>query len=65
MIKHDKYCPRCKILFECKVDTIELCQCAPILITEQERNYLSKKFEDCLCANCIKELQIEYKFESK
>jgi hypothetical protein len=55
-----KYCPKCKILFECKVDSIEECHCADIALTEQERNYFSEKFEGCLCVKCMKELQVEY-----
>jgi hypothetical protein len=45
------------------VDSIEECHCADIALTEQERNYFSEKFEDCLCVKCMKELQVEYQFQ--
>ena len=26
----------------------------------EERNYLQEKYDDCLCANCMKELKAEF-----
>lgn len=61
MCEHEKkYCPRCRTRFECKVGSILLCQCTSITLTESERNYLHERYEDCLCANCMKELRAEY-----
>ena len=31
-----------------------------VTLTENERNYLHEKYEDCLCDNCMKELKIEF-----
>jgi hypothetical protein len=60
MSEHEKkYCPRCSTPFECKVGSILLCQCTSVTLTETERNYLHENYEDCLCANCMKELKIE------
>lgn len=61
MQKHEiKYCPRCKIRFECKVGSVLLCQCSDVRLTEAERNYLRESYDDCLCANCMKALKTEY-----
>lgn len=58
--QEEKYCPRCKAIFECKVGSINECQCSAIILTAEERNYISEKFDDCLCASCMKELKTEY-----
>lgn len=61
MIKHEiKYCPRCKHTFECKLGSILLCQCTTVTLNEKERDYMREKFDDCLCADCMKEVRAEY-----
>ena len=61
MPKHeDKYCPRCQTLFECKVGSINLCQCTTVQLTQEERAYLAKMYDDCLCANCMRALKQEF-----
>lgn len=61
MIEHEKkYCPRCNTNFECKVGSIMLCQCTTVTLNEKEREYLREHFDDCLCANCMQELKVEY-----
>ena len=58
MCRHeDKYCPRCGITFECKAGNITQCQCYGISVNNEEQQYISKQFTDCLCLKCIKELQ--------
>lgn len=57
----EKHCPRCQALFECKLGSINLCQCTKISLNDAERDYISSQFEDCLCAKCLLELQKEYK----
>ncbi|WP_188459887.1 cysteine-rich CWC family protein [Marivirga lumbricoides] len=64
MIKHEeKYCPRCNTLFECKVGSISLCQCTAVILTEEERNFMRNKFDDCLCASCMKQVKSAYQNE--
>ena len=59
--KHEeKYCPRCNTLFECKVGSISLCQCTTVQLSQEERSFFNQKYNDCLCANCMKELKSEY-----
>lgn len=61
MIKHEeKYFPRCKTQFECKVGSILLCQCTTVEISEEERDFIHGQYDDCLCAACMKELKAEY-----
>jgi hypothetical protein len=61
MVKHEeKYCPRCNTVFECKVGSILICQCTTVRLNEKERDYMREKFDDCLCASCMKEVRAEY-----
>ncbi|MHA4808372.1 cysteine-rich CWC family protein [Flavitalea flava] len=57
MCKHEeKYCPRCKSAFECKVGDITQCQCFGIGLNPEEKKFLEERYEDCLCRNCLLEL---------
>ncbi|MBC7417442.1 MAG: cysteine-rich CWC family protein [Pedobacter sp.] len=59
--KHEAVkCERCNIPFECKVGTINLCQCQAVALNIEQRNYIRYRYDDCLCANCLKELRKEY-----
>jgi Cysteine-rich CWC len=61
MCKHEeKLCPRCSIAFECKAGTIMQCQCSTIQLTVEESAFIQAKYEDCLCINCLFELQKKY-----
>ncbi|MEP7143169.1 MAG: cysteine-rich CWC family protein [Ferruginibacter sp.] len=59
----DKYCPRCGIAFECKMGNITQCQCYDIALNNEELQYITKQFTDCLCFNCIKSLRTEFNTE--
>jgi hypothetical protein len=69
MPRHEeKICPRCQARFECKVGSINLCQCQTVQLNDDERAYIQAQFDDCLCANCLLALKKEYnqrKFEGK
>ena len=61
MCKHEeKHCPSCCTVFECKAGSIMQCQCSAIQLSLEERVYVEAKFEDCLCIDCLKALQMEY-----
>lgn len=61
MDKHEgKRCPNCGSCFECKLGSILLCQCNTVPLTEAERDYIHNKFDDCLCATCMKALKQAY-----
>jgi len=59
MCKHEeKYCPRCRASFECKVGDITRCQCFGLTpFTEEEKSFLEQRYKDCLCRNCLLELK--------
>lgn len=61
MCKHEeKPCPRCNNPFECKVGDVTHCQCYTIKLSDAERDFIARKFSDCLCANCMRDLRAEY-----
>ncbi|MBR1716240.1 MAG: cysteine-rich CWC family protein [Paludibacteraceae bacterium] len=51
-----KYCPRCGKEFVCRHDQPSICQCAAVQLTKEVRAYLSAHYQDCLCADCLREL---------
>ncbi|WP_428979747.1 cysteine-rich CWC family protein [Flagellimonas halotolerans] len=60
MAQHeDTYCQRCNAQFECKVGSISLCQCSAVAINKEEQEYISLKYSDCLCAQCLRQLKLE------
>lgn len=60
MNKENVECPRCHKTFLCKANTIENCDCSKIVLSNEERIYVSFKFKGCLCTACLKELRSEY-----
>ena len=58
--KHElKVCPRCGKTFECKPGDITNCQCAGLKISEEVAAFIAKKYGDCLCISCLRELNQE------
>ncbi|WP_083928154.1 cysteine-rich CWC family protein [Spirosoma panaciterrae] len=53
-------CPRCGQLFECRVGSINLCQCQAIPLTEEQRHYVDSLYQGCLCAACLFVLRSDY-----
>ncbi len=61
MSKHEiKNCPSCSHPFECKTGDIINCQCETVKLTQQHRNYIQSKYDDCLCANCMNKLRSQF-----
>ncbi len=61
MCTHEqKYCPRCQKSFECKVGSILLCQCTTVILEQEERDYIARHYEDCLCTDCMSAMRAEY-----
>ncbi|MEQ1796310.1 MAG: cysteine-rich CWC family protein [Lacibacter sp.] len=61
MCKHEqKNCPRCGGGFECKVNDITNCQCYGIELTVEEEAFISSNYSECLCRNCLQQLQQRY-----
>jgi hypothetical protein len=64
MSNHEiKYCPSCNQQFECKVGSINLCQCTTIQLTEPEKQFIEEKFDDCLCVNCLQKIKESFSDE--
>ena len=62
MNKHEeKYCPRCNEPFFCKTGDIVNCQCQCVPLSEETIQFLSKTYFDCLCKNCLSELNQKVK----
>lgn len=53
-------CARCGSKFECKSDDIAQCQCNTITLSSEVLSYVASKFDNCLCSNCLQELQSEF-----
>ncbi|WP_080057979.1 cysteine-rich CWC family protein [Spirosoma aerolatum] len=52
--KHEsKTCPRCQRRFECRVGSINLCQCQPVRLNPEQQQYIETRYADCLCADCL------------
>lgn len=51
-----KKCPRCGALFVCRHGEIEKCHCTAVTLSPTQREWLRKKYVDCLCAECLKEI---------
>ena len=55
--KHElKACPRCQRSFECKPGDIGNCQCHGLQFTSATKEFIAKKYDDCLCRQCLLEL---------
>lgn len=67
MSKHEqKNCPRCNRVFECKPGSITRCQCSGIRLSVEETAFIGAKYEDCLCIDCLLDLQKKYElFKAK
>jgi Cysteine-rich CWC len=59
-LHEQKYCPRCNLQFECKAGSINLCQCSNIYLNEEEKGFIARQFEDCLCINCLRQLKEKF-----
>lgn len=56
--KHElKYCGRCFVQFTCKVGDVLACQCSTVSLSEQTKNFLLETKYDCLCADCMQQLE--------
>ena len=53
-------CERCGARIECKANSFTKCQCSEVQLTLNELEYIGTYYEDCLCANCLLQLQREY-----
>jgi hypothetical protein len=54
-------CPRCSAAFICNQADITLCQCFPVELSEQTRAFLAKTSFNCLCKDCLTEMDRQVK----
>lgn len=62
-LHESKQCPRCHSPFECKVGNISQCQCSGISLSDEEKRQIALNYTDCLCRNCLIEIQKEARFK--
>ena len=55
-----KQCQRCGTEFECKVGSVLQCQCQSVEMTAKQLEYVTRKYDDCLCALCLMALRSEF-----
>jgi len=51
------YCNRCNVTFECNSNDISNCQCGGITLSENTKAFISETNYNCLCVNCLIELE--------
>ena len=50
-------CPRCGGAFHCGVNDIAPCACGTLKLDAATLQTLREQFTDCLCLNCLRQLQ--------
>jgi len=51
-----KNCPHCHCEFECRNDNILECDCVHAILSKEALNYISSRYADCLCVDCLHEI---------
>jgi Cysteine-rich CWC len=52
--KHEeKKCAWCDAFFECKPGDVANCDCGKVKISADVYKYISEKYNDCLCHQCL------------
>lgn len=54
----NKKCSRCKLPIHCQADNISACDCYQVTISEDTVDYLKETKYNCLCNNCLEEVDI-------
>lgn len=54
-----KRCPRCGNGFECRLGSIHRCQCVDIALSDEMRESIAHRYDDCLCRDCLMALSAE------
>lgn len=60
-----KNCPRCSRTYECKVGNVLECQCSQIQLSYEEKIHIEQAYSDCLCIDCLYELQHQYPLKNQ
>lgn len=51
-----KTCALCGVAFECNAADIVNCQCYAVKVPEHVAAIITKRYSDCLCAQCLQEI---------
>ena len=51
-----KTCPHCHCEFDCRNDNILECDCVHVILSKEALNYISSRYADCLCVDCLQEI---------
>ncbi len=51
-----KKCSKCDTEFKCEGNNIAQCHCKNVTLNSTQTKYLTQKYDDCLCANCLIEV---------
>lgn len=55
----EKHCPRCNKVFICRNDDVMQCDCLRVPLGPEDFHYIGHRYSDCLCVDCLLELQKE------
>jgi hypothetical protein len=59
-------CPRCGKAFQCMATEIGNCDCYGLKLGEDASRYISEKYSECLCLQCLQEInQQEFSFRDQ
>lgn len=60
-IKHEIIaCARCGSAIECRANASAKCMCGTIVLSVEEMQYMSERYDACLCTTCLRTLKDEY-----
>lgn len=51
-----KICPHCQCEFECRNDNVLECDCIHVILGKEALDYISSRYSDCLCVDCLREI---------
>lgn len=63
-VSNKKTCSRCNTIFECNSASIENCQCYTTQLSVKVQTYLQEQYQDCLCKNCLLDIQSEFNLKA-
>lgn len=53
-------CERCGADMECKANNFSRCDCTTVPISINEAQFISERYESCLCVRCLLDLKHDY-----
>ncbi len=53
VLERQQVCPACGESFACELSLAKGCWCTEVTVSEETRAELSKRYDGCLCRNCL------------